>query len=170
MSQRSSRAVSGYQTPAEEREARETRSVALAQPHRRGNDDVKAGSPLWEACCRLQLRQELYEAGESYGEISRAYKVTINILGGTGRGNAGDIRTEQEEIARATVVKDRYWKAINVLRRAHPMAQGVVERVCYDLRAPGYHDDDPLKYGLFALAVSFGALKMGINEGKPTST
>jgi hypothetical protein len=157
--------VSGYQTPAEEREAREIRSVALAQPHRRGSDDPKAGSPLWEACSRLRLRQEIYEAGEQYGEISMNYKATIDISGPS-RGNAGESSTEEQQAVRATVAKDRYWKAINVLRRAHPMAQGVIERVCYDQRPLSPHDDEAFKKGAFALAIHLQTLKLGINEGK----
>ena len=39
-------------------------------------------APLREACDRSKLRDELYLAGEQYGEISRSYKVTIDILGG----------------------------------------------------------------------------------------
>lgn len=161
-------ALSGYQTPAEEREAREMRSVALAQPHRRGNEDVRAGSPLWEACARLRLRQELYEAGEQYGEISANYKVTIDISG-PGRGIAGEVASDEEQTARAELAKDRYWKAINVLRRAHPMSQGVVERVCYDLRPLSPHEDVPFKRGVYSLAVHFGTLKLGINEEKYNS-
>lgn len=166
MSQRSSRAVSGYQTPAEEREMREIKSVALAQPHRRGNEDVKAGSPLWEACCRLKLNDGLYEAGEKYGDISRAYKASLGI----GVGNVGNglgVLDEEAEEARMKLAKDRYWKAINVLRRAHSMSQGVVERVCYNERPLSFHEDKPFIKGLEALADHLRTLDRGINEGKP---
>lgn len=163
-------AVSGYQTPAEEKDAKDWKSVAIKQPHRRdlaNPEDPRAGLPLWDACCRLRLRQELYEAGEQYGEISANYKVTIDISG-PGRGIAGEVASEEQQAARAALAKDRYWKAINVLRGAHPMSQGVIERVCYDLRPLSPHDDVPFEKGVYSLAVHFGTLKLGINEGGHT--
>ena len=64
------------------------------------------------------------------------------------------------------MAKDRYWKAVNVLRRSHPMAQGVIERVCYDLRPLGYHEHEPFRRGLYALAImDLRTLNRGINEG-----
>ena len=167
MSRASKSALSGYQTPAEEREAAEMRSVALRQPHRQGNDSVRAGEPLWEACERLRLREELYMAGQHYGEVSRNYKVTIDIAAPPSR-DAGTVPPEDQIEARAKLAKDRYWAAINTLRSAHPMAQGVIERVCYDLRPLNPHEENPFRKGLYSLSVHFGILKLGINEERDT--
>ena len=152
-------------TPAEEAEYEDNRSVALAQPHRRGSDDLRCGSELWEACRRMRLRDELFTAGERYGEISRAYKASLGI--GVGNiGNGWAPIDDAQAIAAAKLAKDQYWACLRVLRAAHHMASAALERVCYDNQPPLPSTQVPLKLGLYAVARHLGVLNLGINEDK----
>ena len=152
-------------TPAERQAQQEAKAVVLAQPHRRGSDDRRCASALWAACRRLRLRDELYDAGERYAEMSMAYKASIGLgVGNVGNG-WGIGLSEEAEAAQAALAKSRYLDAIKVLHRAHPRAFGAVEALCYDQR--DCFDDAALKKGLMALALHLGTLKLGINADKP---
>src|SRR5271166_4998241 len=99
--------VRSRQTPAQQREQASIMSVALAQPHRGGSRDPKAGEPLWEACRRLRLRDELYGAGASYGVVSRSAKIAVGMrVDGVAEGH-GSVSDEQQ-IARDRLARQRY--------------------------------------------------------------
>lgn len=69
--------------------------VVLAQPHRRGNRSQLAESPLGRFCLVHDLPGELFDAGEEYASLKRAWNAhwsgpMPDRLGG----NGGDIDME----------------------------------------------------------------------------
>jgi hypothetical protein len=151
--------------PAEAREQASIMAVALAQPHRRGNSDQKAGEPLCEACRRLRLRDELYRAGCDYGVVSRNAKIAMGMRDGVaeGRGSVDDAL----QVARDRVAVQRYRDAIRVLRGVSRYAYGVLEIYCFEERHVALWGDAYLAQGLDALANHWGMIDRGIAEGKP---
>ena len=154
------------QTPAQEREQAGIMAVALAQLHRRGSRDPKAGEPLWEACRRLRLRDELYRAGVSYGVVSRSAKIAFGMrVDGVAEGR-GSVEDEQQ-IARHRLARQRYDEAVRALKRVSPYCHQVMEEYCFDERHVALWGDWHLTRGLEALANLWGMIDRGINEGKP---
>lgn len=129
-------------------------SVALAQPHRRGNPDPRAGTALWEACRSLGLAGKLFRAGRQYGRISHANKLAIDAYGSH---HARPHASPQEpwQIARDRRDRAKYDAAVNVLRAVDRHCHGVVERVCFDQRPLPRHEGELLRRGLDALARHF---------------
>ena len=159
--------VSGRQTPAQEREQASIMSVALAQPHRRGSRDPKAAEPLWEVCRRLRLRDELYRAGMSYGVVSRSAKIAFGMrVDGVAEGH-GSVSDEQQ-IARDRLARQRYDEAVRVLKRVSPYCHQVLEEYCFEERHVALWGDAHLAKGLDALANLWGMIDRGINEGAHT--
>jgi len=153
-------------TPAAEREQASIMLVVLAQPHRQGRSDTRAGEPLWEACQRLRLRKELYAAGCDYGVVSRSAKIAMGMrVDGVaeGRGSADDAR----QLARDRLAMQRYRDAIRVLRGVSRYAYDVLETYCFEESPVALWGDAHLAQGLDALANHWGMIDRGINEGKP---
>ncbi len=141
-------------------------AVALAQPHRQGSRDPKAGEPLWAACRRLRLRDELYRAGVGYGVVSRSAKIALGVrVDGVAEGS-GSVDDERQ-IARDRLARQRYNEAVRVLRRVSPYCHQVMEDYCFDERHVALRGDWHLARGLEALANHWGMIDRGINEGKP---
>lgn len=55
--------------------SREVRAVALAQPHRRGKDDVRLSDALGRFCARHRVRAEAYDAGCIYQASARRWRL-----------------------------------------------------------------------------------------------
>ncbi len=110
--------VSGRQTPAQEGEQASIMSVALAQPHRGARRSRSRRAPLGGRR-RLRLRDELYRAGASYGVVSRSAKIALGMrVDGVAEGH-GSVSDEQQ-IARDRLARQRYDEAVRVLRRVSP--------------------------------------------------
>lgn len=151
----------------EAQERAEAVAVALAQPHRRGSDNPKAGEPLHEFCALYGLRRECYDAGIRYAEIVGEAKTAqgFSVPGWTPGDSGYEQRTPEQIEARKELALIKLRNAEGVLRivQCRPTA---MERLTFDQREPAQHDHDALRNGLWRLAVDFGLLKLGMNAEK----
>ena len=163
-------AVSGTQTPAEARAQAEIMSVALSQPHRRGSTDKRAGEPLYDFFIAQRLRDELYTAGVEYETVVHQHRVLM----GLGMGNSsspegrGEPLSDAQLRANCEAARMKRDEADYALVRVAPNAKSAMIRLCVDKVTPSPYDESVLRRGLWALAVHFGIINRGINEGKRT--
>src|SRR6201996_6154963 len=73
------RGLSGYQTPSEINDAREIMSVALNQPHRRGDNDPRLESPLGRLCKAKGWHSASFDAGVMYGDNIRCWRLSKGL-------------------------------------------------------------------------------------------
>lgn len=143
-----------------------TMAVALAQPHRRGSDDKRAGEPLYELCLAYRWRDEMYHAGVAYGEIVRQDRAASGFhVPGLVAGE-GEARTEQEITASRELARLRRNKADEELRDVMLRAPSVMVSLCYDMLEPSHKNHGLIQNCLWRLAVHLGMVKLGINEGR----
>ena len=154
----------GRQTPAEERETAEIKSVVLAQPHRRGDPSIRAGEPLW-AFCRTMImadedfRERHYRAGVQYGEIVRQGKAALGFhVAGLHDPCEGDVLSEAQQAAMREAAIKRREDANAVLRGVIPRLVGAMERLCYDRLPWSPYDEGILRNGLWRLGVALGTI------------
>lgn len=175
-------------TPADERAQAEIMKVALAQPHRRDEEDPRStwlATPLGRFCLRTWRRDEkmsdtCFYAGNDYAKGVRAYLVACghNVPGvGSRQPDAPEIDLDDlspderaKVIAAANLVKEAA-KAIvdranEVLIDIMPRLPRAMERLCCTLDEPFPNDGDMLKNGLYRLALHYGMVDRGINSGK----
>ncbi len=76
---------------------RHEQSVVLNQPHRRGEANPWAESPLGRLCLRLKLRRELYDAGMNYASIVACWRGAKGIPKSTGRSTGGSGQTPADD-------------------------------------------------------------------------
>jgi len=153
--------------PAEAKAQAEIKSVALAQPHRRGSESKRAGDPIAEYCEMMGLRDELYHAGCQYGEVCRQEKASheFNVIG-TGKGEGDNTLSEEQKQAIRDLSRIKYKAAREVLVGVDYQLPGRMELLCYDLQPPSPYNYDIIKRGLLRLAIHFGLLRLGINAEK----
>ena len=151
--------------PAERARQQAAMAVALAQPHRKGRSDPRAGEPLWEFCRFMGLREELYRAGSDYEQISRAGKAALGLRvpglcsDGSGARGAGDGYSAEDELAIGRYKETRDFLGVRAFI--------AVERVCYYHEPPQQLEARLLAQSLMRLADFFGLVDFGINRGKP---
>jgi hypothetical protein len=167
------RPTSGDRRTAQERldaqERAETLSIALNQPHRRGNDDKRLSDAFGRFCLNHKPRplgDHCYHAGNRYAEIVREAK---NALGLTviawSPSDGGYMSLTPDEIqARRDLALSRKREADEVLRAIMPRLPGALERLVYDLTEPNPYDEGILAHGLDRLARSMGLKERNINE------
>lgn len=155
----------GDRRPVQERieaaERADMLSVALSQPHRRGSDDPRASEPLWQFCRVQRLRDELYAAGERYGEIVRQAKAALGfrvpgLVAGEGERQA---LSEAQSAALRELARQYFDDANAILRRVMPRLPVRMEMLCYDARLPAPADEGVIIHGLVALAIEWGLLR-----------
>lgn len=142
-------------------------SVGLAQPHRRGSDDTRLGTPLGRFCAAprgagsVPLGDHCWHAGERYAEIVRDAKTAqgFDVHGWAPSDNAVFSLTPEQIEARRDLAVSRLREADAVLRAAVPRLPRIMERLCYDQLEPGPYDGDAIIHGLVLLAIEWGLLK-----------
>jgi hypothetical protein len=140
-------------TPAERASQDEAMSVALAQPHRRGNPDPNCEDAVWRVVTRLRLRDELAFAGLEFGRLGRSYRATIG-QGSPGERN-GTPMDEDQRAAKDWLIRGRYEAALQALGGC---AKACV-RLCIDEQLPWHDDEQAIRLGLWRLAVHLGHIK-----------
>lgn len=109
----------------------DVKSVALAQPHRQGSDDRALGSALGRLCRRLNWRDELYRAGEDYGEAIRAARQAEGFTVTGSHAHAFCGLSEMTEAERERLIRKRDDLDL-MLMRLDERAPRLMERLCYD--------------------------------------
>lgn len=141
-----------------------TLAVAMAQPHRRDAADPRSdrlGTALGRFCARpvhqgRPLADHLYLAGSLFCEVTRAYKMAIDIMvPDRGIGN-GDNFDEDQAAARAALAVDRRKACEDVLTGIMPLrAIRAMDNLTYEDREPAPRDESLLVHCLVALAKHF---------------
>lgn len=157
-------------TPADERAQAEIMSVALKQPHRRGEADPRderLATPLGRFCRRMwrndsEMRHACFCAGNDYARDVRAYLVACghNVPGVDSiqrGGSAEDLTPEAIETARlakeaAKAIVDRANEVLIDVEYRLPRA---MERLCCSLDEPYPCDEGILQTGLRRLAAHY---------------
>ena len=145
------------QKELEERKRAEIMGTVLNQPHRMGDPDQRLHSALGQICKRLKLRDELYLAGEAYGDLTRRWRLAIaclNVCGHKSGGSTGnevtreaaDRLTDQLKAAEAGIKANGTYPYVRHICVDFPEERGL------DFPADGY---ERLVDGLLTLAVHF---------------
>lgn len=151
----------------EQKERAEIMSIAIAQPHRRGSDDIRLSEPLGRFCAVHKLREALYEAGCDYAVIIRQAKTArgFNVHGfSPAQGEQALTEKQIEAIREAAIMRER--KANDILRGIMPRLPNAMEAICYDQREPSHYNYDIIRHGLWALSVHLVKIDRGINAEK----
>jgi hypothetical protein len=151
-----------------QREQEDIMSVGLAQPHRRGSLEPRAGEPLFEFCAAHALAAFCYDAGAQYEQALRQAKAAKGFLvpGLFPGENDGNLSQKQIEAMReASILRER--KLSGLLRQIMPRAPAVMERLCFDQLPWSIYDESLIKQCLLALADGLGLIDRGINAEKP---
>ena len=169
--------LSSRSTPREEAERREIMAVALAQPHRLGNDDPRMATPLGRFVGRMWRRPErlyfaCYRAGCDYANDVNTAKTAHGFpVEGCGSDNLGllalpDYPTEAQiaaEQARIAELDRHVARANETLVIVNSRLPKAMERLCCTFDEPFPSDEGMLKNGLWRLAGHYGLLDRGIN-------
>jgi hypothetical protein len=145
-----------------DRERADILSVALAQPHRRGNDDPKLSTALGRFCAAHEPRLGIHcwLAGIRYAEIVREAKKAqgFYVHGWSPKEGGGELSEEELE-ARKDLALIRLREGQSVLRTIMPRLPSAMERLVYDELEPSPYDRGVLVAGLVNLALEWGYLK-----------
>lgn len=138
-------------------------SVVLAQPHRRGSDDLRLSEPFGRFCAAQRLGEHCWLAGVRYAEIIRQEKQArgFGVYGWAPSDGGYDIAKltpEQIEAMREAAIL-RLTTANWILRGVMPRLPGSLERLVYEQLEPAIRDEAMLIHGLVALAIGWGMLK-----------
>ena len=134
--------------------------VVLAQPHRRGEADPKAESPLGRLCLRHGLRAELYDAGLSYGSIVACWRSAKGIPMATDRGVGGYGDGPSEATVRRW--QTQMLEIERAVSRCGIEALLVLRTLVLDEAEPGIERD-----GLAVLALRAAAVELGLMREHP---
>lgn len=145
----------------EAREREETMATALAQPHRRGSDDIRLSEPLGRFCAAHKLRDECYNAGVRYAEIVGEAKTAqgFPVPGWTPGDSGFEKLTEAQIFAKKELAVQRLKDVNGALIAVIARLPRAMERVCFDQLAPAPADEAIIAHGLYRLAVDFGMIR-----------
>ena len=144
-------------TPAEQREQEEVMAVALAQPHRQGNQDPRLESALGRLCAAHRLGDHCYRAGVEYRNIvlESLRAQGLPVLGWAPGSNGYDAMDPEQLMARKELARRRERDADLILIGLGPRLPRIMADLCYR------DYDQPLaglliRLGLAALSDAWG--------------
>lgn len=151
------RGLSGYQTPAELNDAKEVMSVALAQPHRRGDNDPRLESALGRLCKAKGWHSASFDAGIMYGDnirrmrLAEGFKVPCVRASEIGEPITDEMRERYKQRVREADFE------LAGIKRALP---SVIVALCWDDRDQDASWHGMIAGGLVKLALHYGLRKM----------
>lgn len=155
-----SRTLTHAQRLADEERARERAealSVALAQPHRRGNDNPRLATPLGRFCANHKPRplgDHCYQAGERYREIIEDAKIAqgFTVHGWAPSDGGYQTMTQAQVEARKELALQRLREADQILKAIISRLPRALEKLAYDEIEPSPYDHGIIANGLINLA------------------
>ena len=141
--------------PMREDQARaDALSVALAQPHRRGNDDPRMESPLGRFCAQEGLHSDLYRAGCRYREIVLEARQAMGLQNaGWNPGSSGytEGMNDKQAARRAKETNERQEEYDRALKRVALNLPSLMRNLCVLEIEHNQQDRQLLIDGLVAL-------------------
>lgn len=154
----------------EEMDREDALSVALWQPHRRGNDDPRLESALGRFCVAEGIPTQLYAAGVIYRDVVLEARQAMGLGNpGWSAGTSGytDGQTDKQIADRVAKTRARQDEADAILRRIKFILPSRMRSMCVLELEVNQEDRTILRAGLVALHALFGVGRNKVVDKHP---